>query len=69
MPIFEYKCQKCGYKFEELVLGKEEIKCPKCKSTSLKKLFSAVNISTKSKSNNSESSQGGIFPTCPSCGG
>ena len=25
MPLFEYKCQKCGHKFEKLVFGEEEI--------------------------------------------
>jgi putative FmdB family regulatory protein len=24
MPIFEYKCEKCGYKFEELTVKKED---------------------------------------------
>ena len=32
MPIYEYKCQKCGYKFEELVIEEKETKCPKCNS-------------------------------------
>lgn len=66
MPIFEYQCQNCGHKFEELVLGKEEIKCPKCQSASLKKLFSAPNVSKKSKSSDSKDSQGGSC--CSSCG-
>lgn len=31
MPIFEYECQKCGKKFEELVRShEEEVRCPKC---------------------------------------
>ena len=35
MPIFEYKCQKCGSQFEHLVIpaSTEEAACPKCKST------------------------------------
>ena len=33
MPIFEFKCKKCGHQFEELRLsssGFKGIKCPKC---------------------------------------
>ena len=64
MPIFEYKCKKCGFKFEKLVLGKEKIQCPKCKSTSLEKLFSPFNVGGKS---NSKSCKGGICNICPTC--
>jgi putative FmdB family regulatory protein len=32
MPIFEYKCQECGAKFEKLVLkpAADVVECPKC---------------------------------------
>jgi len=39
--MFDYQCQKCGYIFEVLELKsdeKEEVKCPQCKSTDVKKL-------------------------------
>lgn len=67
MPIFEYKCKKCGQKFEKLVFGKEKIKCPNCGSTSLTKLFSTFSVSTKSESRNS-SCQGEVCNICPTCG-
>ena len=67
MPIFEYKCQNCGHRFEELVLEKEKIKCPKCGSHSLNKLFSTFNISPKSNGKNSQGCQGGICNICPAC--
>ncbi len=40
MPIFEYRCTRCGHTFETLVFnGNDEPKgCPKC-GGSLKKLF------------------------------
>ena len=44
MPIFEYYCSACDYKFEELVQGDREkkIPCPKCGTSSTEKLMSAI---------------------------
>ncbi|MFW5775101.1 MAG: FmdB family zinc ribbon protein [Chitinivibrionales bacterium] len=44
MPIYEYRCKKCGNSFEELVArdpGKP-LPCPSCKSEETEKLMSAV---------------------------
>ncbi|NLZ44625.1 MAG: zinc ribbon domain-containing protein [Clostridia bacterium] len=31
MPIYEFKCKKCGHKFEELCrFGQTDIHCPRC---------------------------------------
>ncbi len=30
MPIYEYNCSACDDVFETLVIGKEEVVCPKC---------------------------------------
>jgi putative FmdB family regulatory protein len=67
MPIFEHKCQQCGHKFEKLVFGKEEIKCPQCGSTSLDKLFSTFSVSNKSGHKNFKSCQKGICNMCSTC--
>jgi len=42
MPIFEYKCEKCGKEFEEIVFGSGdgEVKCPACGSSKTGKLMS-----------------------------
>ncbi len=40
MPIYEYVCQKCGKPFEELVRGKEAVKCPKCGSQQVERKLS-----------------------------
>jgi len=32
MPTFNFKCDKCGHMFEDLVIGNRPIVCPKCKS-------------------------------------
>ncbi len=43
MPMYEFRCRKCGATFEELVKrADEEIKCPKCGSARLEKLFSRL---------------------------
>ncbi|MEW6053476.1 MAG: FmdB family zinc ribbon protein [Nitrospirota bacterium] len=40
MPIFEYTCRICSEDFEKLVFGSQEVCCPKCSSTEVKKKFS-----------------------------
>ena len=48
MPIFEYQCEKCGHKFEELIFGKKKkVYCPKCKSARVKRLVSKISIGKK----------------------
>lgn len=45
MPLYEYRCQLCGREFQYLVLKKEDeenLRCPGCKETDLKKLVSRV---------------------------
>lgn len=41
MPIYEYSCRSCGNRFDFLLLGKEEVACPKCSGKDLERLFSA----------------------------
>ncbi len=49
MPIYEYKCNKCGYIFEALVFSNQPTtKCPKCESEDLTKLMSATSSYTGS---------------------
>lgn len=41
MPIFEYICEKCHHKFEELVMGSDpKVSCPNCRSSRVAKQFS-----------------------------
>lgn len=41
MPIFEYRCEKCGKEFEEVVFkDNEAVACPACGSTQTGKLMS-----------------------------
>ncbi len=41
MPIFEYQCRDCNFKFEKLVKDPEvKVVCPNCQKTNNKKLVS-----------------------------
>ena len=41
MPIYEYKCDDCGTKFEKLVRRTgDEVACPSCGQNHLKQEFS-----------------------------
>ena len=49
MPIYEYRCEKCGQVNEFLILGREEsLRCKQCGSEDLTKLLSAHNTSISS---------------------
>ncbi len=41
MPTYDYRCQACGYTFDELQSFSEPplTKCPKCKKNKLERLF------------------------------
>ncbi|MFQ5741794.1 MAG: zinc ribbon domain-containing protein, partial [Acidobacteriota bacterium] len=46
MPIFEYQCLGCKRRFEKIVFGsREDITCPACSSTQVKKLLSTFAVS------------------------
>lgn len=45
MPIYEFKCNECGNKFEMLrSVGdhRKDLQCPKCESKKVQKIFSVV---------------------------
>jgi putative FmdB family regulatory protein len=53
MPLYEYKCEKCGYRFEEIrPIGKadESCLCPECgeKAKRIQSLFGLGSSSSKS---------------------
>lgn len=44
MPIYKFKCSKCGI-FEELMdLNEKYEKCPKCGNKDIKKIMTTANI-------------------------
>ncbi len=68
MPIYEYRCEKCGATSEVLVLGKEETAaCTECGSADLVKLMSAANVGVGSPSF-SPPETGGCCGSPGSCG-
>ena len=50
MPLFEYECTGCGNKFELLIRGSEDPRCPKCGGEHVEKCLSVFAVSVKSPS-------------------
>jgi putative FmdB family regulatory protein len=53
MPVYDYKCESCGNRFDELVSfskSDSEIICPNCKKKNSKRMLSAPSISTNEHS-------------------
>jgi putative FmdB family regulatory protein len=51
MPIYEYKCQHCGEKFEaqrKMTDGDSELKCPKCGQKQPRRVFSTFSCTGSS---------------------
>jgi putative FmdB family regulatory protein len=42
MPIYEYHCRECDATFEALVRSGDDVTCPNCASSSLRKLVTAA---------------------------
>jgi putative FmdB family regulatory protein len=42
MPLFEYECQDCGTRFEELVMDGATPRCPACGAADARRLYSTV---------------------------
>jgi putative FmdB family regulatory protein len=64
MPIYEFHCESCGHKFEELVFRTseiEELTCPECGTQAVSRLLSAFSSASSSKSS-------GSLPSSASCG-
>lgn len=69
MPIFEYKCNKCGEDFEKLVFGTQTVICPKCRSGDIKKKMSTFGMSGVEKpfAGSSSGCTSCSKSTCSSC--
>jgi putative FmdB family regulatory protein len=69
MPIFEYRCESCGHKFEAIVFGEQKAECPKCHTEKLEQQLSTFAVSTKSGSSSSPSMSCGQSNCCRMNGG
>jgi putative FmdB family regulatory protein len=45
MPIFEYRCETCGHKFEAILFGAQTTECPKCHTQKLEQQLSTFAVS------------------------
>lgn len=73
MPIFEYRCEDCGSKFEKLVRrAGDEVSCPSCGQNHLQtelSTFAAHSGSeTKKASGDAPACAGGMCPHPDLCG-
>jgi len=46
MPIFDYRCRKCGHEFELVVLKSTVVACPSCEGVDLEQLLSGFAVSS-----------------------
>jgi putative FmdB family regulatory protein len=65
MPLYEYKCDDCGHRFEKLVglsAADEVQECPACGATACQRQYSAFASNVKKGS-----FTGGATDDCGSC--
>lgn len=64
MPIYEYLCNDCGERFEQVVMSKSQaIACPKCSSEK-----HTLQLSVFAAPANGDKSSAGTSPSGGSCG-
>lgn len=72
MPIFEYKCEECGSRFEKLVRNSEAGPpvCPQCESPKTTRQLSvfAAHSGEPSSGDPPMCPSGGVCPTPGACG-
>jgi putative FmdB family regulatory protein len=50
VPIYEYVCMECESHFEELVRGEEQVACPDCEASNVRRqlsVFAAHGVTTQ----------------------
>lgn len=65
MPIYEFRCAKCGEKFEELCSTQARPVCPKCGVNEVERLFSPFATKSGNDFHGSTTGAGG----CAGCAG
>lgn len=68
MPIFEYKCQDCGTKFEKLIRRSEEVAVLGCPSCGQKHLTQELSVFAAHSGGSAPKCECPEAPMCPSGG-
>ena len=70
MPIFEFKCNRCKEKFEQLLIGNDKPVCKKCSSEDVVKQISICGFVSKNYNGATVAQSPSSCGTCPatSCG-
>jgi putative FmdB family regulatory protein len=69
MPIFEYRCEACGHKFEAILFGAQTPECPQCHTDKLEKQLSTFAVSVGKGSVSSPGAGCGQSNCCMTNGG
>ena len=65
MPIYEFRCNRCGAVFEELVRNGVKPECPECRSGDVCRLLSAFAVHSSSAHLGGK----GASKNCSTCAG
>jgi len=68
MPIYEYRCDRCGQAFEELVMSDTKVACPSCRAAAVTKQLSVPARPVAAKAAAAPSCEAGL-PASSCCGG
>jgi putative FmdB family regulatory protein len=70
MPIFEYKCQDCSQRFEELFLSNQhrEPDCPQCGGADVQRVISTFAAKSSGDGAANAGFSESAAPLCGSCG-
>ena len=49
VPIYDFRCRKCGHEFEAVVRPQDTAECPTCRSQDLVKLLSSFAVTSPEK--------------------
>ena len=65
MPVYDYKCTRCGHRFELLrgISSRDEVKCPKCGGEVSRVYEGRWSVGKRGSGECSGNCQG-----CPGCG-
>ncbi|MGA2192827.1 MAG: zinc ribbon domain-containing protein [Nitrospirota bacterium] len=69
MPIFEYRCPRCGEDFEKLVFGSTPVECPKCGCAKPDKKMSMFGMAGTREKGGDRSRSTGLASSGSSCSG